>query len=183
MSIFEYVVTLLTLVLGLGITNNLRVIAILDFDSNSAESYVSLAWLVSLVALQLDYWFVLWTFRDVATWSLFHILLFIGIAVVLFLAGAFLGKSGLDRKALFSVLCWFPLVAVHGTVFLGQPIGSEAKLRVLVGFLLAAPLLSATSAKWRIGLSCAFLVWAIFMLVAGGDTAIGNFTIRKPAAP
>jgi hypothetical protein len=181
MSIFEYVVTLLTLVLGLGITNNLRVIAVLDFDGNSAESYISLAWLVSLIALQLDFWFVLWAFRDLATWPLFHLLLFIGIAVVLFLAGAFLGKSGLDRKALVTALCWFPLVFVHGSHFLGQPIWSAHKLRLLVGLLLAAPLLSATSARWRIGLSCAFLIWAIFMLVAGGDTAIGSGRIRNPA--
>jgi len=69
MSVFEYILTFITLVIGLGLTRNLNAIAALGFQEHRRQEIVDLTWLMSITVLQVDYWFSMWNESCRGTWE------------------------------------------------------------------------------------------------------------------
>ncbi|MDO8270704.1 MAG: hypothetical protein Q7U82_02125 [Gammaproteobacteria bacterium] len=126
MNVFEYIMVLMTLVLGLGITENLKSIANLNLLNPSEEPFTFLGYFVSIIILQLDYWHTIWLISDRTSWVLLDILIWFFLPVALYLSGAFLSKAlsmrdaqrdNAVRIAMFVLFTWVAAMWITGLLY------------------------------------------------------------------
>ena len=182
MTVFEYVLTFLTVVLGLGLTRNLTAIAEMRFRENREQNLLDIAWLVSVTLMQIDFWFGLWYHkRSQETWPLWELLLYVAVATSLYMAGAYFARSLLsaddDRQrarslGIVSLLAWMAL-ATGNAIFVLEMAwvaipGTIASI-VLVVALVSAKRLSVFRAA-----TLGFLVWAVYLVGFAGPTTLSS---------
>jgi hypothetical protein len=89
MSIFEYVMVLVSVVLSLGIAHILaRLAELLKAGPGVKWSVTWLGWIVVIVLLHIDLWGSLWFLHDAATWSIGGLALALLGAASLYMAAA-----------------------------------------------------------------------------------------------
>ncbi len=87
MSLFEYVMLLVSVVLSLGIARLLESHAhLLKLGSAVRWSPTYMLWLVLIFMSHVDYWGGLWTLRDATVWTLPTLLAILAAAMALFYA-------------------------------------------------------------------------------------------------
>ncbi len=87
MTVFEYVMVLVSVILSLGIAKLLENHAhLLQRGQEIRWSPTYLLWLVLIFASQVDLWASLWMIRDTATWTLASLVLVLCAAASLFYA-------------------------------------------------------------------------------------------------
>ncbi|MEZ5526755.1 MAG: hypothetical protein R3F26_04390 [Gammaproteobacteria bacterium] len=126
MNVFEYIMVLMTLVLGLGITENLKSIANLNLRYSPRESFTFLGYFVAIIILQLDYWHTIWLISDRTSWVLVDILIWFYLPVSLYLSGAFFNKAltmedamrdSAVRVAILVLFTWAITMSITGFLY------------------------------------------------------------------
>lgn len=181
MSLFEFVLVMVSLVLALGVTHLLREIAsIVRHRDTLGVHWIPLAWIATLFLYSVSYWWALWDFQSLS-WTFpgyFFLLvaptlLYIAISLLVSADVAGPGASLIDsfervRAPFFGLMAVFQiLVTWDGWVFGVEPAWNS--LRLLQGGLLAAYLLGAFSASRRVqgfvaAAALALLAFLLFVL-------------------
>lgn len=180
MSVFEYILTLITLVIGLGLTRILNAVAALEFQIHRRQEVVDLAWLTSIIILQVDYWFSLWdneNSREV--WDLWYLVYAFTLAAFLFLAGAYFAQASSQqgderwrkiRFGLATITLYFTTSIVGAVMIFGRNFG----LGVLLPYAILVPVFFTKNRPRLFELTTSvFLAFSIFVLVFLGPTSIG----------
>lgn len=162
MSLFEFVLVMVSLVLAIGVTHLLREIAsIVRHRDTLTVHWIPLAWIATLFLYSVSYWWALWDFQSL-TWTFpgyFFLLvaptlLYIAISLLVSADVAVPGTSLLDsfervRAPFFWLMAPFQiLVTWDGWVFGVEPAWNS--LRFPQVGLLAAYLVGAFSAHRRV---------------------------------
>lgn len=117
---------LMTLVLGLGMTENLKSIANINLRHSSGEPFTFLGYFVAIILLQLDYWHTIWLVSDRTSWVLMDILIWFYLPVSLYLSGAFFSKALLMsdtsrdstvRVAILVLYSWVATMSLTGLLY------------------------------------------------------------------
>jgi hypothetical protein len=157
MSMFEYLMVLVSIVMGLGITQVLRGLSKIA-RSRSAYSVLTL-WALLLFYLHVQSWWALWDLNEVATWNQLYFTMIVLIPCSLFGATELLLPMGATpetdwRTHFFSVRRWFfvlmitfsVMTALWTHILLGVPMSHPYRLTQLAIFtLLAIGLVSGNS--------------------------------------
>lgn len=181
MSIFEYVMVLMSIVLGFGMTSNLRAISRLKLEDRHLDSFVLLGYYVAIMILQLDYWLTIWTLSVLETWTLLDISIWLYLVLVLFLAGAYLDRSTSDdegerrftrKAALIAMVTWTIGALITVRIYFGLPFYSPVHfaLYLFVAFTLLG--LSETKPYFRVISSLGWVAFSLFFLLGVGDSQI-----------
>ena len=126
LNVFEYIMVLMTLVLGLGITENLKSITNLNLRYSPGESFTFLGYFIAIIILQLDYWHTIWLISDRTSWVLVDILIWFYLPVSLYLSGAFFKKAlsmeGVQRDsavrvAILVLFTWAITMSITGFLY------------------------------------------------------------------
>jgi hypothetical protein len=136
MSMFEYLMVLVSIVMGLGITQVLRGLSKIA-RSRSAYSALTL-WALLLFYLHVQVWWALWDLNEVAAWNQFYFTLIVLIPCSLFGATELLLPMGATpetnwRTHFFSVRRWFFALMIAFTVI------ATLETRILLGVPMSHP--------------------------------------------
>jgi len=86
MSLFEFLVTLYSIVTGLGLTLLVRSLGqMLESRRKTRLYWVHTCWLAIMLVSYVMVWFQLWSYRHVASWTLLEGLLMLSVPVSLYL--------------------------------------------------------------------------------------------------
>ncbi|MCI0433799.1 MAG: hypothetical protein L0271_09115 [Gemmatimonadetes bacterium] len=86
MSLFEFLVTLYSIVTGLGMTLLVRSLGqMLESRRKTRLYWVHSCWLAILLVGYVVVWFQLWSYRDVPSWTVIEGLLLLSVPVALYL--------------------------------------------------------------------------------------------------
>ncbi len=86
MSLFEFLVTLYSIVTGLGLTLLVRSLGqMLESRRRTRLYWVHTCWLAILFVAYVVVWFQLWSYRDVTSWTVVEGLLLLSVPVSLYL--------------------------------------------------------------------------------------------------
>jgi hypothetical protein len=183
MSIFEYLMVMVSIILGLSITQVLRGLS--KIARSSQWSGVVTTYGVFLFALHVQTWWALWDLSTVPEWNFLFFLLLISIPSVLFATTELLFPMATTaetdwqahyesvRKLFLSVLgLWTILALLETRIFLGTPLTHPYRIVQLsiLGLIIAGILLPARRAHNWIAGSILFLLIVgqlIFRLLPG----------------
>jgi len=132
MSMFEYLMVLVSIIMGLGITQSLRGLSKLA-RSNRADLTVTL-WAVTLFYLYVQNWWAFWDMNEVTNWNQFYFTLTLLMPCTMFGATELLLPMGATadtdwrghflnvRRWFFAMMLTFATIAILYTrVLLGVP--------------------------------------------------------------
>ncbi|HEX9772981.1 MAG TPA: hypothetical protein VGA44_05910 [Steroidobacteraceae bacterium] len=86
MSLFEFLVTLYSIITGLGLTLLVRSLGqMLEARRSTRLYWVHTCWLAILLVTYVLVWFQLWSYRDVTSWTVLEGLLLLSVPVALYL--------------------------------------------------------------------------------------------------
>jgi hypothetical protein len=86
MSLFEFLVTLYSIVTGLGLTLLVRSLGqMLETRRKTRLYWVHSCWLAIMLVAYVVVWFQLWSYRDVPSWTVLEGLLLLSVPVSLYL--------------------------------------------------------------------------------------------------
>jgi uncharacterized BrkB/YihY/UPF0761 family membrane protein len=86
MSLFEFVLTLYSIIMGLGLTLLIRSVGqMLEARRKTRTYWVHSGWLVALMLTYIVFWLQLWLYRDVLEWSAGEVMLVLMVPVLLYL--------------------------------------------------------------------------------------------------
>ena len=86
MSLFEFLVTLYAIVTGLGLTLLVRSLGqMLESRRKTRLYWVHTCWLAIMLVGYVVVWFQLWSYRQVASWTLLEGLLLLSVPIALYL--------------------------------------------------------------------------------------------------
>lgn len=181
MSLFEYIMILMSIVLGFGITSNLRAISRLKLEDMKLDSYIILGYYLTIILLQLDFWTAIWGLSNRTTWSLLDISIWLFPILVLFLAGAYLDRSGSEdpaevrftrKAALISMLGWTVGAFITINTFSTLPLINPISLSVVVFIVFLALGLFDSRPKFQLASSIGSLLFSIYFLFVIGDNQL-----------
>lgn len=168
MDIFEYLMVMVSIILGLGATQTLRGLSKI---ARSSTTFLPLTiWSVTLFYMHIQVWWALWDLTAVQTWNQLYFSFIIAIPCLLFGATELLlpmaNSPDTDwqshffsvRKWFFGVLCIFLVFAMFETyILLGLPLTHP--YRIIQATTLAATItaFNARSPKTHLWLSVMFL--------------------------
>ena len=168
MGLFEYLMVMVSIILGLGVTQALRGFGKI---ARSKSNYLPLTlWCVILFYLHIQVWWSLWDLSSVDAWNQLGFAMIIAIPCSLFAATELLMPMGSSpdtdwqahfhsvRKWLMAVVCLFGLLAMMETyVFLDLPLTHP--YRIIQGIVITASTIGifVTSTKTHIALSTTYL--------------------------
>ena len=183
MSIFEYLMVMVSIILGLSITQVLRGLS--KVARSSQRSAVVTTYGVFLFALHVQTWWALWDLSAVLEWNFVFFVLLISIPSVLFATTELLfpmattadtdWRAHYDsvRKLFLSVLAlWTILALVETRIFLGVPFTHPYRVvqLTIMGLIITGILLPTRRAQNWIAGSILFLLIAgqlVFRLLPG----------------
>lgn len=95
MTPFEFITVALSFILGLGVTQILiSAIAVFRSRDRVDADWIPLAWAAIILLWQLQYWWAIFELNTIVhTWTLFHFLTLLAMALLLFVAGALILPS------------------------------------------------------------------------------------------
>lgn len=131
-SAFEYVSILVSIILGLGITQILSVLADLAYDTPRVKLYFPhTVWILFLLFLHIQDWFITYQLKDMPVWYLPELFFILAYPVVLYvLAKVIMPQADdLDRRNLktyyyrryptiFGLMCWAVLLSIAFNAYL-----------------------------------------------------------------
>jgi hypothetical protein len=86
MSLFEFLVTLYSIVTGLGLTLLVRSLGqMLESRRKTRLYWVHTCWLAIMLISYVMVWFQLWSYRNIESWSLLEGLLLLSVPIALYL--------------------------------------------------------------------------------------------------
>ncbi|NEX91922.1 hypothetical protein [Caulobacter sp. 17J65-9] len=165
MSIFEYVMVLVSVVLSLGLTHLLSGFGALVQGGGKVKfSGLHALWAAMCLLLTFDMWLSLWGLRDLQAWSLPVLLIVFASTVVLYLFAMFVTPAAsdeprdlyqfhLDNRRGYAVAMGVYLVigAVLNATLTKQFVGVNASIPVMLGLLALAWFVPARWAQWVAG--------------------------------
>jgi len=158
-TIFEYLMVLVSIILGLGVTQVLRGLSRL---ARSDSTYGALAiWAVFLFYMHIQVWWALWDLHAVPDWNQAFFILLVLIPCSLFGATELLLPMGATpetdwRAHFFEVRRWFfammivmmSFAVVESRVFLGTPLTHP--YRIVQALVITALIIGFVSGKPRV---------------------------------
>jgi hypothetical protein len=86
MSLFEFVLTLYSIIMGLGLTLLIRSVGqMLEARRKTRTYWVHTGWLLALTLAYVVFWLQLWLYREVVEWSAGEVMLVLTVPVLLYL--------------------------------------------------------------------------------------------------
>jgi len=162
MSLFEYVLGLITVVVGLGVTNNLKVIAGLQLKSTELENWVSLAWLASGIFLLMDMWMVLWSQSTRSEWSPIELVIWVLPPSILFLVGALAGESERNRYVPYVLLAWVSSILINANYLFDIDLFGKTHTNLFFASVLLVATVILKNSNSRLILAGVFCIWSIY---------------------
>ena len=162
MTLFEFILVMVTLILAIGVTQLLQGVAAIVHDRGELEiAWVPLVWAAYLFLLSAAHWWSLWDMRG-ANWNFPVFFLTLLAPTLLFLAVSLLVSGGLQtssesmargflriRAPFFTVLVVFSLLVTWDGAVLGvEPVWNS--LRAFQVALLPLFVVGLASSRWRI---------------------------------
>ena len=188
MSLFEFVLVMVSLVLAIGVTHLLREVAAIVRHRDSLElDWIPLTWVATLFLYAVSYWWALWDFRELE-WTfpgfffllIAPTLLYVAISLVV---SADVAGPGASLTTSFERVR-FPFMVVLGVFQIlvtwdGAAFGTEPVwnvLRALQLLLLGAIILGASSSSRKIqGVAAAVTFGALLFVTFGLRFVPGAF--------
>ena len=169
MAPYEHVVVVMSIVLGLAVTQLLKGAAQLYRKRASVQAYwLHWAWVVLLVFFSLVFWWTFWNYRDIAEWDFFRFVVYLSPSIALFFLTAIAfpdpSEPAADMKAYyFSIRAGFfgtfallgVLAGLTASVVRGLPVLDPSNLFRLA--LVVLSLIVMRSASERVHAA----VWAL----------------------
>jgi small basic protein len=122
MNMFEYVMVLASIIIGLGLTNILQGIAtILQHPKRKKPYWVHLVWAAWTFLLAIFWWWWEFNLRDTLAWTFQMYLFVLSFAFIIYLTCALLFPSDLDgydgyKEYFYARRAWFFGILVLGSV-------------------------------------------------------------------
>ena len=168
MSIFEYLMVMVAIILGLGVTQLLRGLG--KMASGSQRFTPVTLWAVILFYLHIQVWWGFWDFSATQEWTQFGFTFILLVPCSLFAATELLVPLGTTpdtdwrthffrvRQWFFGVMLIFELLAIASSwIILDVPLNHPYRVTQGLTFLSVAAGLVATSTRAHIGIGLAFL--------------------------
>ena len=181
MTVFEYVLVFLTIVIGLGLTRNLSRIVEISLEHNSQYRLFNVAWLIAVVFLQIDLWFAMWNQKQSQdSWLLWEFLYFMAIAISLFIAGDYFAQSTkytepertrVRRFGITAVIVWLLLVVYQANSDFLVP--TPLNVVFLLGLLTLLGALSSRKLLRHVA-TVVFFIWSFYLLGFVGTSEISS---------
>ena len=136
MTIFEYLMVLVSIILGLGMTQALRGLSKI---ARSDAPYRALTlWVIVLIYLYMQVWWALWDLNEIAVWTQVYFSLIVFIPCAMFAATELLVPMGTTSETdwqahFFKVRGWFFAAMLVFTVL------ATLETRILLGVPLTHP--------------------------------------------
>lgn len=170
MAPYEHVVVVMSIVLGLAITQLLKGAAQLYRGRTRVRTYwLHWAWVVLLVFFSLVFWWSFWSYRDITEWDFFRFVIYLSPTIALFLLIAIAFPDPADpvadmkeyyfsnRAGFFGTFALFgALTGLTAMVVRGQPVLDLSNLFRLA--LVVLSLIVMRSASERLHT----VVWSLF---------------------
>ncbi|MFN3840507.1 MAG: hypothetical protein ACK4RF_07350 [Cyclobacteriaceae bacterium] len=188
MTPFEYVIVLISIIIGLGITVILNGIARLIRNWRSVKVFWPyLIWIVLVFVMHIHEWWIMYDWRTIQSWSLLTFLFILLYPVLLFILANLLfpkkgGKKETDLKRYYFIM--YPkfflsaLLLIATAIFTdvliaGLPVRDQVVKILLFGILLVATLTRPRN-EWVHGALAAFLlaVMIISLFILSEDLVI-----------
>jgi hypothetical protein len=175
MSLFEFVLVMTSLVLGIGIAHLLRAVATLIRHRASLEiDWVPLVWTATIFGLVTSYWWSLWDFRDVE-WTFAGFIYITVSPAVLYVAMTLLLPENIDQRReplgslfeeirvpfLILMTVFVVLVILDGWFLAGEALWNS--LRFVQGGVLANILIAASTSSRRVQKATSVLVLLLLL--------------------
>ncbi len=168
MDIFEYLMVMVSIVLGLGVTQTLRGFSNI---ARGSKTFLPLTiWATTLFYLHIQVWWALWDLTAVGAWNHFYFSLLISIPCGLFVATEFLLPLGSSpdtdwqshffsvRKWFLGVICIFTVLAtVESHILVDVSLTHPYRIVQLIVLAAAATGFLAKSAKYHLWISVIYL--------------------------
>lgn len=188
MTPFEYVIVLISVILGLGITTILTGVAELIKHNRPVKLYTPyIIWIVLIFVLHIQDWWLSYKLQSIKVWELHSFLLIIIYPICLYILAHLLFPSSMDAK--FDSRTFF--LAHYPRIFIGAIIlvvlsvvqnvfvdvyGIESQIPQLIVFLILGGVLFTRSQRSTVHFIVAFLLLAL--MVAGFIIDSENLVIR-----
>lgn len=161
MTIFEYIMVMVSIILALALAQLLR--ALTELITSTGRYWVHMIWVVSLALMVVQYWWAYWDFNSIQAWSFDTYLAILLLPTLIFLLAYLLVPAqraeDTDWKSHFrSISRWF------FSILIVMSVGGIA----ITAIYLDAPLLHPYRA-----FQLAFLALQITGLIVRSDTAQG----------
>ena len=168
MEIFEYLMVLVSIILGLGATQTLRGLSKI---ARSSTTFLPLTiWAAILFYFHVQVWWALWDLTAVETWNQLYFSFIIAIPCTLFGATELLMPLGSSpetdwqahffsvRKWFFGVICVFLVFALFDTyILLGLSLTHPYRIIQVAGLTIVVVAYTSKSTKIHLWLSVMFL--------------------------
>ena len=175
MSVFEFVVTLYSIVIALGIARVLTgYVAIIEFHKEIAHLPLFVIWLSLLLFGHIVWWFSLWNRSDALSFTLVQAIVSFHVPAFLFIASRLLvpGESALETiaeryaKLRVPFLVCFSIPFIPGPLFAGFATGdwSRASYLLPIGTLLLVGTISANTRLQYVVALAAMVVYVMFAI-------------------
>ena len=177
MSLFEFVMVLVSIVIGLAIGEFLTgALRVLRSEHPPRLYWVHLSWALWVLFSLIDHWLYRWGYNgvDMGAWSVWHIVLFMVPTLLLFVIAGLVFPVGTDqieletfyfgrRKVLFAtLLLLYFLYSVESWVLAGYEFGFRGDvLRAVGGLLLIVLIISERRSVHAAG---ALLSWVLLFI-------------------
>ncbi len=181
---FEYITILISIILGLGITQLLSDVAEVFYNSKKIKLYLPHSiWLLVVLFLHVQEWFVIYELKDYPVWRLPTFLFIILYPIVLFITAKILfpvieGEEKVNLKAyyfqifpkLFYLFCACILLSIlFNLLFLYQPFSQQLLLLIPFFIFLFTAISKKQNAWIHWTLSICVLLFVIGVTIAEMD--------------
>jgi hypothetical protein len=130
MSVFEFVITLYSIVIALGVARVLTgYVGLIEFRSQIAHKLLFAVWLTHLLFVQIVWWFSVWRNNDNDTFSLYQAIFNFTLPACMFIAARLLVPGETDLSNMYTR---YEKLRVPFLVFLALP---SFPAPLLVGFV------------------------------------------------
>ena len=180
MTAFEFLSVALSFVLGLAVTSLLAsLLGVFKARKQVPLDWLPLAWAGAIFALQVQYWWALFSLRDVSRWTLPSFVSLLLMALILYAAGGLILPtnpaeaqgdlreyfSDEGKWGVFAVLIYYVAGPIANHVLYGQPLVSSTSGMVAIQTGCSAVVFLAKDRRVQTTASVVFGLLLIFLLV------------------
>jgi hypothetical protein len=183
MEIFEYLMVMVAIILGLGVTQTLRGLSKI---ARGSKSFIAVTiWALTLFYLHIQVWWALWDLTAVETWNQAYFYYVVSIPCALFSATELLLPLGSSsetdwqshffsvRKWFFGILVFFVIISIlESRILLSIPLIHPYRLFQVVVLSVVVTGLMTKSPRAHVWISATFIIsslaaQALFRLLPG----------------